>query len=286
MPLNLQLLDFLNCHEKLVVLSGAGCSTASGIPDYRADDGSWKHARPVQFRDFVDHSATRRRYWARSFAGWERVRSARPNAAHRALAALEQAGRIDRLITQNVDNLHRLAGSASVIDLHGVLGRVRCLDCRIEGDRNSYQAMLRAANPDFCVTIQGVAPDGDAHLRSEDIDRFVVPPCTQCEGMIKPDVVFFGEAVPKDRVAAASDAVANADALLVVGSSLQVFSGYRFVRQAHTLRKPVAILNRGVTRADDLATLRLREDCCAVLEGVTRALQTDGSTDCTSRVSA
>lgn len=284
--MNPQLLDFLNCHKKLAVLSGAGCSTASGIPDYRADDGSWKHARPVQFRDFVDNSAIRRRYWARSFAGWERVRSARPNAAHRALAALEQAGRIDRLITQNVDNLHRLAGSASVIDLHGVLGRVRCLDCGIEGDRNTYQAMLQAANPDFCVAIQGVAPDGDAHLVSGDIDRFVVPPCTQCGGMIKPDVVFFGEAVPKDRVAAGSDAVSNADALLVVGSSLQVFSGFRFVRQAHALRKPVAILNRGVTRADDLATLRLREDCCAVLEGVVRTLQADDATDCNSRVSA
>ncbi len=284
--MNLQLLDFLNSHDRLAVLSGAGCSTASGIPDYRADDGSWKHARPVQFRDFVDQSATRRRYWARSFAGWERVRSARPNAAHRALAVLEKAGRIDQLITQNVDNLHRRAGSASVIDLHGVLERVRCLDCGIEGDRNAYQTMLQAANPGFRVAVQGVAPDGDAYLCAGDLDRFVVPPCTQCGGMIKPDVVFFGEAVPKERVSAASDAIDKADALLVVGSSLQVFSGFRFVRQAHALRKPVAILNRGVTRADDLATLRLREDCCAVLDAVTRALQTDGCTDRNPRVNA
>lgn len=284
--MNLQLLDFLTCHEKLAVLSGAGCSTASGIPDYRADDGSWKHAEPVQYRDFVDRAAVRQRYWARSFAGWERVRAAQPNAAHDALVSLEQAGRIGRLITQNVDNLHRRAGSASVIDLHGVLGRVRCLDCGIAGDRDAYQARLQAANPDFRVAIQGVAPDGDALLASDGINRFAVPPCTQCGGMIKPDVVFFGEAVPRDRVAAASDAISKADALLVVGSSLQVFSGFRFVRQAHALGKPVAILNRGVTRADNLATLRLREDCCTTLDAVVRVLHAYARTGATAGVIA
>lgn len=259
------LCDFFDRHRRIAVLTGAGISTASGIPDYRADDGQWKHARPVQYADFIGSSATRRRYWARSYAGWQRISGAEPNAGHRALATLAAAGRVHALITQNVDGLHRRAGSPDVIDLHGVLDRVRCLGCGETRARGDYQSLLTHANPDWHAVISAVAPDGDATLNGGVCDDFVVPACGDCGGIVKPDVVFFGEAVPADRVATASACVAGADALLVVGSSLMVFSGFRFVRQASIDGKPIAILNRGQTRAEDLATHRIAADCVGVL---------------------
>ncbi len=270
-----RLAQFFADHQRVAVLTGAGCSSASGIPEYRDDAGNWKHAQPVQFSDFVNSAAMRRRYWARSFSGWQRIAAARPNAAHTALADLDTTGRIAGLVTQNVDNLHRRAGSRNVIDLHGVLERVRCLSCDQLSPRADYQQRLHAANPDWTATTGSVRPDGDVELHGAAEKTFRVPDCGSCGGLLKPDVVFFGESVPRQRVGAARDLVGNSDALLVVGSSLMVFSGFRFVRQARDAGIPVAILNRGVTRADDLADLRLNHDCGALLAACAARLGTE-----------
>jgi NAD-dependent SIR2 family protein deacetylase len=260
--------EFFVRHERITVLSGAGCSTQSGIPDYRDDAGNWKHRKPVQLAEFVSSADTRRRYWAQSFAGWDRLATAKPNSAHLALARLERAERIDCLVTQNVDNLHRLAGSRNVIDLHGVLHRIRCLGCRSSILRREFQARLARLNPGWIATVRNVAPDGDVRLATCDFRAFSVPACEFCGGTLKPDVVFFGEAVPADRVATARGSIVRSDALLIVGSSLMVFSGFRFARMAKTLGKPIGIINRGRTRADDLAACKVSDDCGTVLSGV------------------
>ena len=257
--------DFLRDHDSLTVLSGAGVSTGSGIPDYRDRDGEWKNAEPIQFGDFVRSGDYRRRYWARSFLGWQRFSRAQPNSAHRAIALLEETGKIDMLITQNVDGLHTQAGSRRVIDLHGNLDRVRCLDCSTLRSRDEFQERLRDANPGWHAEVFRYKPDGDAELAESSHAEFEVAPCDRCQGMMKPDVVMFGESVPRERVAAAAASVDRASALLVVGSSLMVFSGFRFVRQASELRKPIAILNQGRTRADDIATLKVESDCVEAL---------------------
>ena len=259
------LADFLIAHARVTVLTGAGISTGSGIPDYRDQDGKWKHAKPMQFAEFKGTIAGRRRYWARSFIGWQRMSTADPNPAHRALAELEHRDRIDTLVTQNVDGLHSRAGSERVVDLHGRLDQVVCLDCGWGEDRPSWQARLEAANPEWNQVVIAWKPDGDAVLADDDTSRFDVPPCPACGGIVKPDVVFFGENVPKERVTAGYEAVERSDGLLVIGSSLMVFSGLRFPRRAHELGKPIAIINRGRTRADELAALRLDEDCATAL---------------------
>ena len=187
-----QLADFVARHPRLAVLSGAGCSTGSGIPDYRDENGEWKHAKPVQYADFVGSDAVRRRYWARSFLGWSRVASARPNAAHYALADLERSGFIERLITQNVDDLHRRAGSRRVTDLHGVLSVVLCLSCERTMPRAELQRELERRNSDWAADVEGFAPDGDASIDAEASRDFDVPDCPACGGLLKPDVVFFG----------------------------------------------------------------------------------------------
>lgn len=260
-----ELAGFFRRHPRVAVLTGAGCSTASGIPEYRDDAGEWKHARPVQYADFMGSAAVRRRYWARSFSGWRRIAAARPNAAHRALAALGRQGRLAGLVTQNVDNLHRRAGSEPVLDLHGVLDRVVCTHCGELSTRAAFQARLERDNPGWTAVSGPLRPDGDVDLDVDASRDFAVPACERCDGIVKPDVVFFGEQVPVARVAAARQCVADADALLVVGSSLMVFSGFRFVRQAEAAGKPVAILNRGRTRGDALATLKLEADCAGLL---------------------
>ena len=264
---------FIAGHPTLTVLTGAGCSAASGIPAYRDDEGEWMHARPVQYADFVASPAVRRRYWARSFAGWQRVRDARPNAAHAAIAGLERLGVARRTITQNVDGLHRDAGSRRVIDLHGRLDRVVCLDCGSTLARERLQRELSALNPGWQVRVSGFAPDGDARLARDAAESFRIADCGHCGGMLKPDVVFFGENVPRARVARCAAAVEASDALLVVGSSLMVFSGFRFARQAAQAGKPLAIVNRGRTRADELASLRISADCADVLSGAFALLQ-------------
>ena len=263
-----KLAQFVARAGHVVVITGAGVSTASGIPDYRDRNGDWKHSRPVQFADFVSRPEVRQRYWARSFAGWGRIANATPNPAHTALAVLEAAGRVDTLITQNVDGLHHRAGSRRVIDLHGRLQTVLCMGCGERSSREQWQERMAAANPSWRSDTDYFAPDGDAKLQDEDVSDFVTPDCKFCGGFVKPDVVFFGETVPKARVASAYEALNRARALLVVGSSLMVYSGYRFARRAAETGKPIAIVNRGRTRADDVATLKIDADCGYILDHV------------------
>ena len=252
---------WLHAHRSVFVLTGAGVSTNSGIPDYRGADGQWKRRAPITYQAFVQDASMRARYWARSFVGWPIVEQARPNRAHAALATLEAQGRTTMLVTQNVDRLHTRAGQQAVIDLHGRIDQVVCLACGVRLPRASVQAMLAEAHPEWTTVTAGAAPDGDADLEDRDLSGFSPPPCPQCGGLLKPDVVFFGENVPRARVEAAADALHRADAMLVVGSSLMVYSGYRFARMAREAGLPLAILTHGVTRADELATLKLDADC-------------------------
>jgi NAD-dependent SIR2 family protein deacetylase len=264
---------FFSAHASLFVLTGAGVSTASGIPDYRDRNGRWKGAEPIRGQVFRRDAGARRRYWARSFAGWPRVAAARPNAAHGALAALERAGLVRQLVTQNVDGLHQRAGSQRVLDLHGRLDQVDCLDCGARLARERMQQMLAAANPGVRPASPArSAPDGDVLLGVDAEDGFVVPSCPECGGLLKPSVVFFGENVPRPRVERAFARLDASAGLLVVGSSLTVFSGYRFCLHAAKRGMPIALLNRGRTRADELAALKLDADCGAVLGAVAACL--------------
>ena len=257
--------DFVDRHRRLFVLTGAGCSTRSGIPDYRDAEGRWKRAQPVTFQAFMGAEETRRRYWARSLIGWRRIRQAKPNDAHRALARLEAVGGIELLLTQNVDRLHQAAGSARVIDLHGRIDLVRCMDCEQRSPREAFQDELGRLNPGWLGLNATDAPDGDADLESADFSSFAVPSCRACRGVLKPDVVFFGESVPRDRADAAQRHLMRADAMLIVGSSLMVYSGFRFVERAAGLGKPVAAVNLGRTRADALLTVKAEEACESAL---------------------
>ncbi len=250
--------------QRVFVLTGAGCSTASGIPDYRDEKGDWKRRPPVMIQAFREHPEVYRRYWARAYAGWPRFISAAPGAAHRALAAWEAAGTVERLVTQNVDRLHQRAGSRAVIDLHGRLDQVVCLGCGARRTREEVQRLMADANPGWNAAAS-TAPDGDADIDACQIASFAPPVCDPCGGLVKPDVVFFGENVPTSRVDAALGALAKADGLLVAGSSLMVYSGFRFVRQAHARGLPIAIVNRGVTRGDPLAGLKVEGDVGAVI---------------------
>jgi NAD-dependent SIR2 family protein deacetylase len=259
------LCDFISRHRRLFVLTGAGCSTGSGIPDYRDADGGWKRAPPVDYQAFMRSPAVRQRYWARSLIGWQRFRRARPNSAHAALARLEQQGRLELLVTQNVDGLHQAAGSTRVVDLHGRLDRVQCMDCHCLMPREELQMELLRRNPAWGTIEAPTAPDGDADLEGMRFDEFAVPSCARCGGVLKPDVVFFGESVPRHRVEEAMRALGRADAVLVVGSSLMVYSGYRFVQAAAQSGKPIAAVNLGRTRADDLLTLKVSEPCDVAL---------------------
>jgi NAD-dependent SIR2 family protein deacetylase len=257
--------QWLQGRRRLFVLTGAGCSTASGIPDYRASDGSWKRRPPVTYQAFVGDLATRQRYWARSAVGWPRVAAAQPNAAHVTIAELQHRNVVSMLLTQNVDGLHDKAGSHGVVELHGRIDTARCLDCARPESREHLQVRLLDSNPGWRATSAATAPDGDADLDDVDTSAFTVPACTHCGGMMKPDVVFFGENVPRERVTHASHALENSDGLLVVGSSLMVYSGFRFARIAHERGVPIAILTRGTTRADALAELKLEADCVDAL---------------------
>ena len=279
--------------RRVVVLTGAGCSTESGIPDYRGPETPPRTRPPIQHREFVDRAEMRRRYWARSTLGWSRFSAARPNTAHAALAALEQRGAVAGLITQNVDSLHSAAGSATVVELHGALARVRCLACDAITTRDALQARLLAANPQWgdrtalpfgSAAGRGdpptgertrsvvLAPDGDSDLPDELVAAFAVVDCEACGGTLMPDVVFFGGSVPRATLDAAWSLFDRAEALLVVGSSLAVFSGYRFVRRAAEHGIPVAILNRGPTRGDELAAVRVDARAGAALTALAAAL--------------
>jgi NAD-dependent SIR2 family protein deacetylase len=234
-------------------------STESGIPDYRGATGSLRRHTPMTYDEFVGSADSRRRYWARSHLGWQTIARAQPNAGHRAVAALAAAGHVSAVITQNVDGLHQAAGSRDVIELHGGLDRVRCLDCGRISAREELDRRLRARNPEFedASTVTRINPDGDVELRDEAAARFHLVGCEACEGTLKPDVVFFGENVPKARVQQCYGRVDEGRALLVLGSSLTVMSGLRFVRYAAKTAKPVAIVNQGRTRGDAHATVSL-----------------------------
>ena len=264
---------FLQRHPRLFVLSGAGVSTASGIPGYRDDDGRWQRRAPMTVQEFVRSPSARQRYWARSMIGWPMLARARPNAAHRALARLEAARPLTQLVTQNVDGLHQQAGSANLIELHGNLGRVICLDCRGEDSRALVQQRLETENAGLLDACAAAAPDGDADIEAAAVEAFKVPSCTRCGGMLKPDVVFFGENVPRDRVDAALRALAKADAMLVVGSSLMVYSGYRFCEQAWASGKPIAAVNLGRTRADHLFALKVERSCADALSALVERVE-------------
>lgn len=249
--------------RRVAVLTGAGISTDSGIPDYRGPDSP--PSNPMTIRQFTSDPVFRQRYWARNHVGWRHMDKTSPNAGHRALAALERAGIVTGVITQNVDLLHTKAGSRTVVNLHGSYAQVICLDCGHTMTRAHLASLLEAANPGFDADADGlaVAPDADAVVA--DTSSFRIVDCPSCSGMLKPDIVYFGENVPKDRVAQAYSLIDNADALLVAGSSLTVFSGYRFVRHASARGIPIAIVNRGRTRGDDLAAVQVDAGCSPIL---------------------
>ncbi|WP_414441561.1 NAD-dependent protein deacetylase [Burkholderia sp. 22PA0106] len=263
---------FVERHPRLFVLTGAGISTDSGIPGYRDRNGQWMRSQPIQYQEFVGSEHARRRYWARSMLGWPVVGRARPNVAHRALARLGAAGRVGRLVTQNVDGLHQRAGSTGVIELHGGIDGVTCLGCGAHHARAAIQPMLEADNPALLAMEAVPLADGDAQLELDTLDAFRVPACPLCGGMLKPAVVFFGENVPRERVAAASQSLDEADAVLVVGSSLMVYSGYRFCVWAQQRDKPVAALNLGRTRADPLLALKIEAACGSALDALAARL--------------
>jgi NAD-dependent SIR2 family protein deacetylase len=241
----------------VLVLSGAGISTESGIPDYRGEGGSLSRHTPMTYQDFTADAQARRRYWARSHLGWRSFGRALPNAGHRAVAAFGRQGLLSGVITQNVDGLHQAAGSEDAVELHGTLARVVCLSCGAFSPRRELARRLEEANPGFEPVAAGINPDGDADLTDEQVGGFRVVPCVICGGILKPDVVFFGETVPPQRVEHCRELVRTAASLLVLGSSLTVMSGLRFVRQAAQAGKPVLIINRNQTRGDQHSLTRV-----------------------------
>ena len=263
-PLQL-LADFVHRYPDLLVLSGAGISASSGVPTYRNNEGQWQRRPPVQHGDFLNNHGTRQRFWARNMVGWRFMRDASPSPSHFALAALEALGMIRSVVTQNVDGLHQRAGSRRVIDLHGRIDRVRCLGCDALFHREDIQRWLEQHNRPFAQQVGGVGPDGDAELDELDYSALQVCECQFCGGTLKPDAVFFGGTVPQQVVAEAAAELQRAEALLVVGSSLMVYSGFRFCRWAAAQGKPIAVINQGKTRADGLVALKLSLPCDELL---------------------
>lgn len=255
------LVDFFRNHPRVLILTGAGCSTGSGIPAYRDGSGQWNRRQPIFFQDFMTSAQVRRRYWARSYFGWPVMRDASPGTAHRALRDLHVTGRLAGLVTQNVDGLHQAAGHENVAELHGGLSRVSCMHCGTRTDRDGLQHELEVLNPDWAPEVLGLNPDGDAELDELAYPGFRVADCAGCGGMLKPDVVFFGESVPPARFQAIDKQLSEADALLIIGSSLVVWSGFRLVRDACAAGIPVAAVNEGRTRADAMLDFKLGGDC-------------------------
>jgi NAD-dependent SIR2 family protein deacetylase len=269
------LIDLLRAGDVLV-LTGAGISTDSGIPDYRGPDGRERHASPMTIDRFLSSPSERQRYWARSHVGWERFASARPNTAHRSVTHLQAAGHLVGVVTQNVDGLHQAAGTRDVIDVHGRLDAVVCLGCDARRPRVELALRFEALNPGFRTRVGAdasvVRPDGDVVLTDEDVAGFGVPDCRACGGILKPDVVMFGELLPRDRYAGALSLVERARSLVVLGSSLAVGSGFRFVIDAARRGIPIAVVTRGRTRGDDLASLKVDAPLAAVLPAVVDTL--------------
>ena len=271
------LVRFVQQHPRLLVVTGAGCSQASGIPTYRDTEGEWQRSTPIQHNDFIGKLSVRKRYWARSYSGWPSIRNAVPNDAHTCLSKLETMGSIDTLVTQNVDGLHQAAGQKKVVNLHGRLSEVVCMECGELSDREELQSRFNFYNSNLTVGFESLQPDGDASLdhnvESEITSSLVIPDCESCKGMLKPNVVFFGGTVPRKTVEGIYNAMDNVNALLVVGSSLMVYSGYRFCKRAKALGLPIAAINQGKTRADDLLNLKVDDDCVSVLSHLASALK-------------
>jgi NAD-dependent SIR2 family protein deacetylase len=257
----------------VVVLSGAGLSTESGIPDYRGPSGVARRHSPMTYQAFTRDPIARRRYWARSHLGWRTIGEARPNAGHRAVARLQELAVVDGIITQNVDGLHQAGGAHGVVELHGNLARIACLDCGEISGRHDLIARLDAANPGFAAAVTAVNPDGDVELDDAELDGFAVVDCAGCGGMLKPDVVYFGETVPPDRVSRSFDLVCAARTLLVLGSSLTVMSGRRFVLRAAKEGIRVAIVNQGATRGEPYAGLTVDAPLGVVLPELVRRVE-------------
>lgn len=266
-----ELAAFLQAHRRVVAITGAGCSTRSGIPAYRDGDGQWLQRKPILYQDFIASASTRRRYWARSYFGWPITAGARVNDAHRALAAMEQVGLLDGVITQNVDGLHRRAGQRRIVELHGRLDRVGCLDCEARLPRWQLQQRLERLNASFRAEVDRFNADGDAELDARSWPGFRVVACERCGGRLKPAVVFFGENITPATRAAVDGRLARADAVLVVGSSLAVGSAYRLVRESARRGLPVVAVNQGRTRGDDLLRFKVEGDCDQVLAQVALA---------------
>ncbi|KAM9622185.1 NAD-dependent protein lipoamidase sirtuin-4, mitochondrial [Trichechus inunguis] len=263
-----ELQRFVTLSKRLLVITGAGISTESGIPDYRSERvGLYARTdrRPIQHWDFVRSAAIRQRYWARNFVGWPRFSSHQPNPAHWALSNWERLGKLYWLVTQNVDALHTKAGSRRLTELHGCMHRVLCLTCGEQTARGVLQGRFEVLNPTWSAEAHGLAPDGDVFLTDEEVQSFQVPSCTRCGGPLKPDVTFFGDTVKPDKVDFVHKRIKEADSLLVVGSSLQVYSGYKFILTAQEKKLPIAILNIGPTRSDHLASLKLDSRCGELL---------------------
>jgi len=267
---------FIRQHPRLLVITGAGCSQPSGIPTYRDKSGEWQRSTPIQHNDFISKEATRRRYWARSYSGWPSIKNAIPNLAHESLKVLEDEGYVHTLVTQNVDGLHQAAGHKNVVNLHGRLSEVICIECGELTQRDQLQSNFKTLNPGLTSTYDVLQPDGDASLdhnvENEITKDLVIPGCQNCEGMLKPNVVFFGGTVPKSTVESVYSALQETDGLLVVGSSLMVYSGYRFCKRARDLNIPIAAINQGKTRADELLELKVDQDCVSALSELVAVL--------------
>ncbi len=264
--------QFLKDNAPVVLLTGAGCSVGAGIPTYRDAEGQWQRSTPIQHQDFVSKHASRQRYWLRSFAGWPPVKAAAPTNTHRAIAQLESAGVVSLVVTLNVDRLHQKAGSRKVVDLHGRLDEVVCLDCMHVMRRDDIQQQLFTLNP-FLRAEAALAPDGDADVPDEMVDEVQIPSCPACGGMLKPNVVFFGGSVDKEVVQSVYTAIEAAGALIIVGSSLKVFSGFRFLRHAANLGKPVLSVNPGNCRGDELISVKLRVAADEVLPAAAERIE-------------
>ncbi len=254
------------------ILTGAGISAPSGIPTYRDDKGEWKSANPIQHQEFIQHESYRQRYWARSMVGWKLTGKAQPNATHDAITALQKSGRVSQIVTQNVDGLHRVAGAKGVIDLHGRLGEIKCLNCHEVSSRKHYQSRLIAVNNELDQYQFEILPDGDANVEDFDMSQISIPPCVKCGGVLMPHVVFFGGVVPKHRVEKAYTTLAQSDCLLVIGSSLNVFSGFRFPRWASQNNIPLFAVNQGDMRGQELFDVIVTEPCEQVLPRIVASI--------------
>ena len=267
-----QLRNFVLDYPRLMVMTGAGISQKSGIPTYRNGAGTWTSSQPIQHREFMHDATVRKRYWARSYKGWPNVASARPNLAHFALRHLEELEYVQFLVTQNIDRLHQKAGQQEVIDLHGRLDQVVCMDCGEIGSREDVQKWLEAHNSYLDNLRVTQRPDGDAEIEGAALKEMRLPSCTYCSGLIKPNVVFYGGLVEKKIISRVFDQLSKCDALLVVGSSLMVYSSYRYCKFAHDHAMPILCVNEGITRADELLSLKVRADCAVTLEQLADSL--------------